>query len=86
MKTITVLDRDDLQEASKLKEVKDILMNDIRTMSIQKRMTEHVIIFVCKLTNKVKVLKSRYTGDTNKVISMESPEDENRILASLIGI
>jgi hypothetical protein len=86
MKTIAIYDREDLRDNAKLKEVEDIRTNDLKGISTEKRINEYVIIFICTLTNKIKILKSRYSGYTDKTIKIKSSEDKNEILKSLIGI
>jgi len=73
MKSILILDRDDLGEKNKLKKVKDIEMTDFNSASYEKMSQYDITIFICHLLNKTLVLKDRYS-DYGRTIFQKDDE------------
>ncbi len=87
MRRITIVTREDLGKEEKLIPIKDIFWGNL-TSSLKENIVpiSDLVLFHCTLMNECKILKTRYETLSDEVISIESPEDENKILSKLMGI
>ena len=83
MREIIILTRSDLIPAKKLMEVKDIEYPNLEIQST-KYQNAAMVIFLCNLTGKMKILKNRAGSTGNVDISV--PEGENMLLSFILGI
>jgi len=86
MRKVLIVDRNDLCDDAKLKQLIDISMiNFIEGIRRQIEQSD-IVVFYCSLLNEYRVLKNRYPNTDNSVHQINSPEDENKILTLLMGL
>ena len=87
MRKILILNRGELDQDSRLKEVDDIEIEDFVALASQEIPGSDIVLFFCSLTGKMRIIKNK-GGDTTIALEMTTYKSSNEILilSKLIGI